>query len=274
MKSNFEKSGIYTLKKYMPEITSVKTILLIVISTGIVLVLIYFLNMIDWWAPLLIGIVTNALTYWAMSRISSNAEIIRENYRKKYENRAYAKFFYHYVIPVIPPNMAVIFSIIMVENNQFLPMFYPLYGSNILYRSIIPWQMAFSLGIFLIGIYPFMSRDTVNGGFTLDTELFLYTIYPEKAKKLQGGLYQYIRHPHYAEGVYMCFGFALLSQNLIALILAFMFYICYYGIARSEDKELIRRYGSSFEDYVKSTPCFIPKFKDISSFMGLIFTGK
>ncbi len=119
-----------------------------------------------------------------------------------------------------------------------------------------------------------MSRDSVNGGFTLETELFLYIIYPEKTKKLQKGLYQYIRHPHYASGIYMCFGFALLSQNLMALILALLFAISYYFIAQAEDKELIIRFGLSFETYVGSKPCFLPHFKDLSSFLKLIFTGK
>ncbi len=274
MKSNQEISGINILKEYMPEITSVKTILLIVISTGIVFIVVYFLNMIDWWTPLFIAIVANMQTYWTMSRISKNAEKIRKNYREKYKTRAYAKFFYHYVIPVIPPNMVPIFLIIVVQNNKLLSMFYPSYGNNILYQAILPWQLMTPLGILLIVIYPFMSRDAVNGGFSIDTELFLYIIYPEEAKKLQGGVYQFIRHPHYAEGIYMCFGFALLSQNLIALIIALMFFISYYGIARSEDKELVRRYGASFEKYISNTPCFVPKLKDISPFFKLVFFGR
>lgn len=267
-------SGIDILKEYMPEITSIKTLLPIIISTGIVLVLVHFLNMIDWWVPLLVAIIINVLAYWTMARISQNAEQIHKTYHNKYKNRAYAKFFYYYLIPAIPPNMTVFYIIIMVENNTFLPMIYPSYENNILYQSIIPWQLAFPLGIFLIGLYPLMSRKAVNGGFALDTELFLYIIYPEKAKKLQGGVYQYLRHPHYAEGIYMCFGFAFLSQNIIAFIFAFMFYVSYYFIAQSEDKELIRRYGPSFEEYVKNTPRFLPKLNEMIPFLNLIFFGK
>ena len=274
LKSDSEKSGIEILKEHMPEITSAKTLSIIVGSTGIVLVLVHLLNMIDWWAPLLVAIVIYMLAYWTMSRISRNAEKIRENYRNKYEDRAYTKFFYYYLIPVIPPNTMTMILIIMVENNTFIPMLYPAYQNNILYQTIIPWQIAFPLAILLIGLYPLMGRDAVNGGFTLDTELFLYIIYPEKAKKFQDAAFKYIRHPHYAEGVYMCFGLALLSQNIIALILAILATICYYFVARSEDKELIRRYGLTFEKYVKSTPSFLPKVKDWGAFLRLIVTGK
>ncbi|NHJ02529.1 MAG: hypothetical protein EAX86_10365 [Candidatus Heimdallarchaeota archaeon] len=274
MSTTNNRPGITILREYMPEITNVKTLSLIGISTGIALLIAHFLNTIDWWVPLLVAIIANLASFWTMARISLNAEKIRITYRKKYTTRAYAKFFYHYVIPVIPPNMLVIFQIIMVENNTFFKMIYPSYASNILYQAIIPWQLAVPLGIFLIGLYALMSRDPVNGGFAIDTELFLYIIYPEKARKLQRGVYEYIRHPHYAEGVYMCFGFALLSQNIIALIFASLFLISYYGIARVEDQELIRRYGASFEKYVKTHPCFIPKRKDLQSFIKLIFLGE
>ena len=274
MKAHQETSGIDILREYMPEITNAKPILLIVIPTVIIWVLIYIFNMIDWWVPLLMAIIANVLTYWTMSRISKNAEKIRKDYLEKYKKRAYAKFFYDYLIPAIPPNMAAFFLIVIVENNEFFPMVYPSYGTNALYQPLLPWPLMVPVGIFLIAIYPFMSRDAVNGGFSIDTELFLYIIYPEKAKKLQGGVYQYIRHPHYAEGIYMCFGFALLSQNLMALIIAFMFLISYYGIARSEDKELMRRYGASFEEYVNKTPCFVPKLRDIISFLKLVFLSR
>lgn len=274
LKPESEKSGIEILKEYMPEITSVKTLSIIVGSTGIMLVLVHLLNMIDWWAPLLVAIVVTMSAYWTMSRISRNAKKIRKNYQNKYKDRAYAKFFYHYLIPLIPPNTTVMLLIIMVENNSFLPMLYSSYENNILYQTIIPWQIALPLAIVLIGLYPLMSRDAVNGGFELDTELFLYIIYPEKGKKLHEGVYKYIRHPHYAEGIYICFGFALLSQNIIAFIFALFAVFCYYFVAHSEDEELIRRYGATFVDYVNNTPLFVPKVRDFGSFFKLIITGK
>jgi len=58
------------LKEHMPEITNAKTLSIIIASTGIVLVLVHLLNMIDWWAPLLVAIVIYMLAYWTMSRIS------------------------------------------------------------------------------------------------------------------------------------------------------------------------------------------------------------
>jgi protein-S-isoprenylcysteine O-methyltransferase Ste14 len=55
--------------------------------------------------------------------------------------------------------------------------------------------------------------------------------------------------------------------------MAFMVFLEYYAIAHVEDKELIRRYGASFETYVRSKPMFFPRLKDLGSFVKLVLTG-
>jgi len=116
-------------------------------------------------------------------------------------------------------------------------------------------------------------RKPINGGFDLDTELFLYIIHPEKSFPIQGGMYQYVRHAHYAEGIWMGIGAAFLAQNWMGLLMAFMFVLPYYGIARAEDEELIRRYGVSYATYVKSKPMFFPRFGDLGGLVKLVLSG-
>jgi len=55
--------------------------------------------------------------------------------------------------------------------------------------------------------------------------------------------------------------------------MAVLFVLPYYGIARAEDKELIRRYGASFEMYVKSKPMFFPRLRDLGSLVRLVLSG-
>jgi protein-S-isoprenylcysteine O-methyltransferase Ste14 len=78
-------------------------------------------------------------------------------------------------------------------------------------------------------------------------------------------MYQYVRHAHYAEGIWMGIGAAFLAQNWMAFLMATLFVLPYYGIARAEDRELIRRYGVSFSTYVKSRPMFFPRLRDLAS---------
>jgi protein-S-isoprenylcysteine O-methyltransferase Ste14 len=116
-------------------------------------------------------------------------------------------------------------------------------------------------------------RKSINGGFDRDTELFLYIIHPEKSSPIQGGMYQYVRHAHYAEGIWMGIGAAFLAQNWMGFLVAFVFVLPYYGIARAEDKELIRRYGASFETYVHSKPMFFPQLRDLRPLVRLVLSG-
>jgi protein-S-isoprenylcysteine O-methyltransferase Ste14 len=86
-------------------------------------------------------------------------------------------------------------------------------------------------------------------------------------------MYRYVRHAHYAEGLWMVIALALLAQNWMGFILAFLLFLELYGIARVEDQELIRRYGSSFERYVRSKPIFFPRLADLGGLVRLVLTG-
>jgi protein-S-isoprenylcysteine O-methyltransferase Ste14 len=66
---------------------------------------------------------------------------------------------------------------------------------------------------------------------------------------------------------------AFLAQNWMGFIMAFMVFLEYYAIARVEDKELIRRYGASFEAYIRSKPMFFPRLRDLGGFVDLVLTG-
>jgi protein-S-isoprenylcysteine O-methyltransferase Ste14 len=206
-----------------------------------------------------------------MSRMPRKAEEIRGRYRAKYGDRAYQRFFYRYVVPVIGPCTVGFLMILAVENSSFLPALYPY--DHVLYRTLSPWWVFVPIGIILLVFSVLAMRKSINGGFDRDTELFLYIIHPEKSFPIQGGMYQYVRHAHYAEGIWMGIALAFLAQNWMGFIMAFMMFLEWYAVARVEDEELIRRYGASFETYARSKPMFFPRLKDLGSFVKLVLTG-
>ncbi|MBN1316225.1 MAG: hypothetical protein JXA42_12175 [Anaerolineales bacterium] len=158
-----------------------------------------------------------------------------------------------------------------VENNRFLPALYPY--DHVLYKTLSPWFILIPIGIVLF-IFSLQSlRKSINGGFDRDTELFLYIIHPEKSFPIQGGIYQYIRHAHSAEGIWMGIGLAFLAQNWMGFIMTFMLILECYGIARAEDEELIRRYGASFETYARIKPMLFPRLKDLGALVKLVLIG-
>jgi protein-S-isoprenylcysteine O-methyltransferase Ste14 len=266
-----EKTGMKLIEANVPDLYSFRSIVYIAVCFLGPLVLAHLINLIGWWAPLVSAAAWNTLAYYLMSRMSRNAEKIREHYRTKYGDRAYQQFFYRYVVPVFAPCTVGFLMILAVENNRFLPALYP-YG-QVLYQMLSPWWIFVPVGIVLLTFSLLALRKSINGGFDTDTELFLYIIYPEKSFPLQGGMYQYVRHAHYTEGIWMAIALAFLAQNWMGFIIATMVFLECYGIARAEDKELIRRYGASFETYVRSKPMFFPRLKDLGGFVKLVLTG-
>ena len=265
-----EKAGIKLIEEYVPGLYSVRSIAYIVVCFLVPFVPAHLINRIGWWSPLISAAVSNLLAFYLMSRMSWNADRIRERYLARYGDRAYQQFFYRYVVPVFAPCTIPFLMILSVGNSQFVPPLYPY--EHVLYHTLSPWWFFVPVGVLLLAFSVWAMRKSINGGFDRDTELFLYIIHPEKSFPVQGGMYQYVRHAHYAEGIWMGIGAAFLAQNWMGFLMAVLFVLPYYGIARAEDKELIRRYGASFEMYIKSKPMFFPRPKDLGGLVGLVLS--
>ncbi|MGD8967420.1 MAG: methyltransferase, partial [Anaerolineae bacterium] len=223
------------------------------------------------WAPLVSTAAWNTLAFYLMSRMPRNAESIRERYRTSYGDLAYQRFFYRHVVPVFGPCTVGMGMVLAVENNHFFPALYPY--DHVLYQTLSPWWVFVPVGVVLLAFSILALRTSINGGFDRDTELFLYIIHPEKSFPILDGMYRYVRHAHYAEGLWMTIALAFLAQNWMGFISAFMMFLELYAIARVEDQELIRRYGSSFERYVRSKPIFFPRLADLGGLVRLVLTG-
>jgi protein-S-isoprenylcysteine O-methyltransferase Ste14 len=264
------KTGMRLIKEHVPGLYSLKSIAYIAACFLAPIVPAHLVNRIGWWAPLASAAAWNGLAFYLMSRMSRNAEPVRDRYLARYGDRAYEQFFYRSVVPLFSPCTIPFLMILAVGNSQFVP---PLYDyDHALYQTLSPWWFFVPPGILLLAFSVWAMRKSINGGFDRDTELFLYIIHPEKSFPIQGGMYQYVRHAHYAEGIWMGIGAAFLAQNGMGFLMALMFALPYYGIARVEDRELIRRYGASFETYVRSKPMFFPRLRDLGSVVKLVLS--
>ena len=86
-------------------------------------------------------------------------------------------------------------------------------------------------------------------------------------------IYSYLRHPGYAMLIYMALGFALLRNNLLAILTALIYVIPNLLEIKLEDEELIERFGEEHRRYIKETPAIFPRLKDLERFFKLVFSG-
>ncbi len=81
------------------------------------------------------------------------------------------------------------------------------------------------------------------------------------SKVVVTGLYSRVRHPQYLGGLLGHIGIAILLSGLYAVLFFPLMIIIVYLISWKEEKELIKEFGSQYEEYMRKVPMFIPRFR-------------
>ncbi len=89
---------------------------------------------------------------------------------------------------------------------------------------------------------------------------YVYGKPPNQRTLLKVGHYRYLRHPVYLSFTLFGLGVLLVCLSYLLLItFAYLFLIAY--IYRFEDeRDLVRRYGEDYWEYMRTTGAFLPKF--------------
>ncbi len=87
------------------------------------------------------------------------------------------------------------------------------------------------------------------------------TLTPSEDTEMYGGIYKYIRHPQTTGEMPMFPAFGLVVNSWFIFLILTVFIIIYVPtIQYFEEKDLIKRFGDSYEEYQKSTGAFLPKW--------------
>ena len=87
------------------------------------------------------------------------------------------------------------------------------------------------------------------------------TMTPKKEHTLYGGIYKKIRHPQGAGEAFLWFVIAFLLNSPFLVIFSFYWIMIWYFMVMAEEKDLLLRYGNSYEEYRSRTGAFFPKIK-------------
>ena len=116
----------------------------------------------------------------------------------------------------------------------------------ILYPLFLHIQADFSL-LFYAGL--------VFSGIGL-AALFITVInfsFPNDMGLNTNGLYRFSRNPMYVSYFFCFVGMALLTQSAVLLCMVFIFQVSAHWIIRAEERECIKKFGISYEQYMKKT---------------------
>lgn len=108
-------------------------------------------------------------------------------------------------------------------------------------------SMALGIIIFLIGAYVYFKW-----------EIFWNKIY--NGQLVTNGIFQHIRHPHYASLLIVGFGLGFFFYSLATLLIAIIAIPIMMWSIIDEEKLLIKQYGKEYKEYMKKVPWrIIPK---------------
>ncbi len=111
--------------------------------------------------------------------------------------------------------------------------------------------------------------------FGVDTASLVYVYFPEDAKVIQNEIYSVVRHPMYMAAYLVslagfCFQFSVYSIAHFAITsMSFFVHIKYF-----EEKELIERFGESYEKYQNRVPAVFIRLKNWGKLLSFIFGKK
>ena len=101
--------------------------------------------------------------------------------------------------------------------------------------------------IFILGTYVYFKW-----------EIFWNKTY--KGQLVTGGIFRYIRHPHYSSLIIVGFGLALFFYSIFAFSIAIISIPLMILSILDEEKHLINQYGKEYKKFMKNTPWrMIPK---------------
>ena len=114
-------------------------------------------------------------------------------------------------------------------------------------QQVISWLFLFSSMYYVIAAVILYHRHTNHGqNFENSTRL------------VKSGLYKYVRHPMYGSLLFLGWGMFLKNINLLSVIIIFFITIALFITAKVEEKEMVKKFGDEYREYMKMTKMWIP----------------
>lgn len=112
-------------------------------------------------------------------------------------------------------------------------------------------------------------RSLHTFGFDYMTVLYLY--FPKESKIQNHKIYSVLRHPTYAGALLIGLGGMFSTLTLYSIIFSLVYFLGFYiHIHFVEEKELIVRFGPSYQEYMKKVPAFFVNPKKLGILLGFL----
>lgn len=179
---------------------------------------------------------------------------------ERFGSQAYARGFKSFIAPGLAIIVAVIVRIRIIGGPPV-----PVWLLDPAGR-ILGWFLIF------MGLLLWLRSMLVLG---IDSLTMIYVYFPNEGRRARDGIYGILRHPIYGGVLRIALGLALLNGSWFSLTLALILGFFLWGWVRLvEEKELINRFGSAYEEYCRKVPAFWPRWRDLGKFFVFLILGR
>jgi protein-S-isoprenylcysteine O-methyltransferase Ste14 len=137
--------------------------------------------------------------------------------------------------------------------NYILTIWYPIPWDR---RIAENYWISFTIGVIIAALFtPIMIKGMIDAGKE--------TMSPGEAKEIHNhGLYRYIRHPQTLGEFPLFVSLAFVANSWILFGISVAYIIVYTPIMiKIEERDLILRFGNSYQEYQKNTGALFPKIR-------------
>jgi protein-S-isoprenylcysteine O-methyltransferase Ste14 len=120
--------------------------------------------------------------------------------------------------------------------------------------TTFPWSWPISAMI-AVGIAVPSSYLMVRGVKDAGEE----TMRPKSEHEMYGGIYERIRHPQAVAELVLWWSIAFIVHSPFLVLFTFLYIPVWYYFCVAEEKDLLIRYGSAYEEYCKRVGFWFPK---------------
>ena len=111
------------------------------------------------------------------------------------------------------------------------------------------------------GVMHIISFALLAGGFYLLSSAWHVLYRAQRSNRFATtGPYSRIRHPQYVAFVLIMLGFLFQWPTILTVAMFPILVVMYARLGKQEEVEMVARFGQPYQDYLNSTPKFIPKF--------------
>ena len=115
------------------------------------------------------------------------------------------------------------------------------------WNQIISWMLLLgSIPLPIFGFYALRTSGKSKGQLENTTKL------------ITSGIYHYIRHPLYASLIFLGTGIFFKEITIVSAVCALVNPVAMFATAKTEECEMLQRFGDDYVQYIKRTKMFIP----------------